>query len=105
MSMPDHVRAPSPGLTDMVMVSAAMLGALMALRLVSTVGPVAFFAALGGMLVVIGFLVARSSAGPSAGAGHATPPSPPGGESGGVGRLSSVPRPPTAQEAKPRERR
>jgi hypothetical protein len=52
-SVPDHVRAFSLGLADTAMVSAALLGALVAPALVTLVGPVALFVGLGLLVAVL----------------------------------------------------
>jgi len=52
-SVPDHVRAFSLGLTDTAIVLAAMVGALVAPRLVSLLGPVAVFVGLAALLVAM----------------------------------------------------
>lgn len=57
-AVPDHVRAFSLGLTDMVMVLAALLGALVAPWTVSLVGPVTLFVGLG-VLVAAAAAAAR----------------------------------------------
>ncbi len=58
-SVPDHVRSFSLGLADMIMVLAAMIGALVAPQLVSAVGPVALFVGLG-VGFAVGFGIAAS---------------------------------------------
>lgn len=55
-SVPDRVRAFSLGLADTAMVSAALLGALVAPALVSLVGPVALFVGLGVVVAALAML-------------------------------------------------
>jgi hypothetical protein len=52
-SLPDRVRGFAFGLADAVMVGAAMLGALVAPWLASTLGPVALFLVLAGLLALL----------------------------------------------------
>lgn len=58
-AVPDHVRAFSLGLTDMVMVLAAMLGALAAPWAVSLVGPSTLFVGLGVLVTAAATLSSR----------------------------------------------
>jgi MFS family permease len=56
-SVPDRVRAFALGLADAVMVGAAMLGALLAPWLASSLGPVALFLVLAGLLTMVAVVV------------------------------------------------